>query len=120
MRSIPAIGGVIAILASLGPAFACKCAVTSREQAISTAPVVFEGRVVSTRTNGSAQVTTVSVVRAIKGVSNGETVKVRSLTQSAACGYDFRDAGKTLTVGGEPAGRGMLSVRRCTMYNLNP
>jgi hypothetical protein len=53
-------------------------------------------------------------------VSNGATIKVRSGTQSAACGYDFRDAGRTLTVGGEQAEGGILSVRRCTMHNLNP
>ena len=115
-----ATGGLIALIAVSDAAFACKCAVVPRDQVIGTTPVVFEGRVVNIQTSGNAQVTTVRVLRAIKGVSGGATIKVRSGTQSAACGYDFRDAGKTLTVGGELAGRGTLSARRCTMYNLNP
>ena len=120
MRLRSATGGLIAVLAVSDAAFACKCAVVPRAQVIGTTPVVFEGRVVNIRTSGKAQVTTVRVLRAIKGVSGGATIKVRSGTQAAACGYDFRDAGKALTVGGERAGHGTLSVRRCTMVNLNP
>ena len=111
---------LIALLAIPDAALACKCAVVPREQVIGTTPVVFEGRVVSIQTSGRAQVTTVRVMRPIKGVATGATIKVRSGTQSAACGYDFRDATKTLTVGGDSAGPGRLSVRRCTMFNLNP
>ena len=113
-------GGLIALIAVSDAAFACKCAVVPRDQVIGATPVVFEGRVVNIRTSGKAQVTTVRVVRRIKGVSAGASIEVRSGTQSAACGYDFRDAAKTLTVGGEHAGHGVLSVRRCTMFNLNP
>ena len=115
-----AAGGLVALLAVSDAAFACKCAVVPRDQVIAATPVVFEGRIVNIRTSGKAQVTTVSVMRPIKGVPAGASIKVRSGTQSAACGYDFRDAGKTLTVGGDSAGPGILSVRRCTMYNLNP
>ena len=111
---------LIVLLAAPNSASACKCAVVPRAQVIGTTPVVFEGRIVNMRTSGKAQVTTVRVLRAIKGVSSGATIKVRSGTQAAACGYDFRDAGKALTVGGELSGRGTLSVRRCTMVNLNP
>ena len=68
---------------------------------------------------GKAQLTTVTATNPIKGVSKGVTLKVTSGTQSAACGYDFREAPKTLTIGGEKVGRNMISVRRCTMYNLN-
>ena len=115
-----AIATAMTCLAATGPAFACKCAVTSQDAAIRSAPVVFEGRVRDIATEGRAQVTTFAVVRPIKGVANGEIIKVRSQTQSAVCGYDFRSAEKTLLVGGERAGHGVISVRRCTMYNLNP
>jgi hypothetical protein len=75
---------------------------------------------VNIRTSGKAQVITVRVVRPIKGVSAGASIEVYSVTQSAACGYDYRETGKTLTVGGEQAGRGTLSVCRFTMFDLNP
>jgi hypothetical protein len=111
---------LLALLAATSAASACKCAVVPRAQAIGDAAVVFEGRILQIATHGTAQVTTMSVVRPIKGGSSGQTVKVKSRTQSAACGWDFREGSQTLTVGGESAGRGVLSVRRCTMYNLNP
>jgi len=113
------VGVAVAMLGLVGPAAACKCGVSSREQAMSNVPVVFEGRVVKIDTRGGSQMTTMTVVRPIKGVSGGETVRVRSHTQSASCGYDFRQAGSTVLVGGQSAGRGAVSVRRCTMYNLN-
>jgi hypothetical protein len=116
-----AIAPAMICLTTAGPAFACKCAVTSQDAAIRSAPVVFEGRVRDIRTEGRSQLTTLAVVRPIKGVTAGETiVKVLSHTESAACGHDFRHVKKTLLVGGERAGRGVISVRRCTMYNLNP
>ena len=111
---------IFVLLAATGAASACKCAVVPRLQAIGSAPVVFEGRIVTIETQGTAQVTTLTVVRPVKGgVSSGQTVKVKSRTQSAACGWDFRQSAKTLLVGGEGAG-GVVSVRRCTMYSLNP
>jgi hypothetical protein len=119
VRSATLRSAVAVLLLSATPALACKCGTGSRDAAISDAAVVFEGRVVSIATRGSAQVTAMQVVRPIKGVSAGETIKVKSQTQSAACGYDFRQAPKTLLVGGQSAGRGAISVRRCTMYNLN-
>ena len=112
--------GCIAVLSSASAASACKCAVVARDQAMTSVPVVFEGRIVKIETQGRAQVTTMTVLRPIKGASRGETVRVKSGTVSAACGYDFRKAEKTLLVGGQSAGRGTLSVRRCTMFNLNP
>ena len=112
--------GCIVVLLSTSAASACKCAVVSRDQTIASVPMVFEGRIVKIETQGRAQVTTMTVVRSIKGASGGKTVKVKSGTVSAACGYDFRKAEKTLLVGGHSAGRGTVSVRRCTMFNLNP
>jgi len=111
---------LFALLAATGAASACKCAVVPRAQAIGSAPVVFEGRIVNVQTQGAAQVTTLTVLRPLKGAAKGQTVKVTSRTQSAACGYDFRKAEKTLMVGGARAGAGVVSVRRCTMVNLNP
>jgi len=83
--------GCIVVLLSTSAASACKCAVVSRDQTIASVPMVFEGRIVKIETQGRAQVTTMTVVRS-----------------------------KTLLVGGHSAGRGTVSVRRCTMFNLNP
>jgi hypothetical protein len=107
-----------ALVAATSAASACKCGVSSRESTIESTPVVFEGRITGIQTRGTAQVTTFSVVRTIKG-QVGATVRVTSSTVSSACGYDFREAAKTLTVGGSGSGRS-ISVRRCTMFNLNP
>lgn len=112
--------GAAVLLLAADPALACKCAVVPREQAIAATPLVFEGRILDVRTQGRAQVTTVIVTTPIKGASRGVTLKVKSGTQSASCGYDFREAPKTLTFGGEKAGRNTIAVRRCTMFNLNP
>jgi len=116
-RLVLVTGALATLIGSADAALACKCAVTSRTAATSSAAVVFQGQVVNVATNGGSQVTTMRVTRAIKGVANGVTVKVRSRTSSAACGYDFRGKG-SVTVGGDRSG-GAISVRRCTMYNLN-
>ena len=116
-RTVVFTGALVALIGSANAALACKCAVTSREAAMSAAAVVFQGQVVNVATSGGSQVTTMRVTRAIKGVSSGATVKVRSRTASAACGYDFRGK-RSVLVGGERAG-GAISARRCTMYNLN-
>jgi hypothetical protein len=121
IRWCPILGaGCIVVLASTHVASACKCAVVSRDRTIASVPVAFEGRIMKIQTEGSAQVTTMTVVRPIKGVRGGATIKVRSRAVSAACGYDFRNAAKKLLVGGQNAGSGSLSVGRCTMFNLNP
>ena len=83
---------LIVLLAATNSASACKCAVVPRAQAIGSAPVVFEGRILNIETDGTAQVTTLTVLRSLKGVSNGQAVKVKSRTPSGACGYDFRQA----------------------------
>lgn len=108
------------VLLAADPALACKCAVVPRDQAIATTPLVFEGRIVGISTRGTTQLTTVTVTHPIKGVSKGVTLKVKSGTKSASCGYDFREAPKTLTIGGEKVERNAIAVRRCTMTNLNP
>jgi hypothetical protein len=117
---VAAIVAPLALLVMSGPSFACKCAVVPRDQAIGSVPVVFEGRIVNIETSGTAQVTTLTVVRSVKGATAGATLKVKSHTVSASCGYDFRKLEQTLVVGGRGAGRGMLDVHRCTMFNLNP
>lgn len=107
------------LLAAADPALACKCGAMSREQVIAATPLVFEGRIIDIWTLGTAQLTTVIVTKPIKGVSQGVTLRVRSRTESPSCGYDFREAEKTLTVGGEKVARNVISVHLCTMYNLN-
>jgi hypothetical protein len=119
MKQLILFGAVsIAMLATADAALACKCAVTSRAAAMSSAPVVFQGRVVNIANSGSSQVTTMTVTRAIKGVANGATIRVQSNTTRGRCGYDFRGKSSVL-VGGDRAGSGAVSVSRCTMYSLN-
>lgn len=113
------IAAIPMLLAATSVALACKCASSSREEAIAANPVVFEGRVLRVKTSGTSQATTLSVVSAIKGTAKGAAVTVHSGTQSASCGYDFRKVSGTITVGGDRAGGGAISVRRCTMVNLN-
>jgi hypothetical protein len=107
------------VLASASPAAACKCALVPRDRAIISTPLVFQGRVLKVEMEDRAQVTTLMVVRNVKGMSKGETVQVRSHTSSAACGYDFREGKQTLLVGAFKDDDGVMIVRRCAMYNLN-
>jgi hypothetical protein len=107
------------VLASASPAAACKCALVPRDRAIISTPLVFQGRVLKVEMEDGTQVTTLMVVRNVKGMSKGETVQVRSRTASAACGYDFREGKQTLLVGAFKDDDGVMIVRRCAMYNLN-
>jgi hypothetical protein len=107
------------VLASASPAAACKCALVPRDRAIISTPLVFQGRVLKVEMEDGTQVTTLMVVRNVKGMSKGETVQVRSRTSSAACGYDFREGKQTLLVGAFKDDDGIMIVRRCAMYNLN-
>ena len=112
-----------ALVCAAGPALACKCALVPRDRTIIATPLVFQGRVVKIETTpetGPAdQITTMMVIKNLKGMAKGETVKVKSRTASAACGFDFRDARPTMLVGAFRDEQGTLGVRRCTMYNLN-
>jgi hypothetical protein len=117
-RLVLSAGAMIALVATADTALACKCPVTSREAGLSSAEVVFRGRVVSIATSGGSQVTTMKVTRAIKGVANGATIRVRSRTSSKACGFDFRGKSRVL-VAGEHAEPGVVRLRHCTMRNLN-
>lgn len=105
------------LLIAADPALACKCAVVSYDDAVASVPYVFEGRIARIETEGTTQITTMSISRVIKGPLRG-IIKVKTDTESASCGYDFRGAEKRVTVGGDLAGP-MFSVHRCTMYNLN-
>jgi hypothetical protein len=115
---VKALCAALVFIAMAQAAQACSCARLSRDEVIASYAIVFEGRVVNIQTNGTQQTTTLSVVRAIKGVANGATIAVHSGTMSASCGYDFRNAPATMTVGGT-ADNGTITVRLCTMYNLN-
>jgi hypothetical protein len=119
MSLMLAVGATAAAIASASPALACKCALVPRDRAIISTPLVFQGRVVNVDTQDGTQVTTLMVVKNVKGMSKGETVKVRSQTSSAACGYDFREGKQTLLVGTFKDDDGVMIVRRCAMYNLN-
>jgi len=124
-RAIAAL--VAGLLGAAEPALACKCALVPRDRAIAAVPLVFHGRIVRIETAPETtpksgpgdQVTTMTVVRNVKGMARARTVKVRSHTQSASCGYDFRDVEGTVLVGASRSDDGMLTVRRCVMYNLN-
>jgi hypothetical protein len=119
IRLMLAAGAAGVVLAAATPAAACKCALVPRDRAIIATPLVFQGRVLKVDTQGETQVTTLMVVRNVKGMSKGETVQVRSRTSGAACGYDFRDSKETLLVGAFKDEDGVMIVRRCAMYNLN-
>lgn len=114
-----AAGTAAVLLASVSPALACKCALVPRDRTIISTPLVFQGRVLKVETQDDTQITTLMVVRNVKGMSKGETVKVKSSTKSASCGYDFREGKQTLLVGSFRDDDGDMIVRRCTMYNLN-
>lgn len=115
--------GVMIALLAVSPALACKCALVPRDRAIISTPLVFEGRVLkieTTRDTGpAAQTTTLMVVKNIKGMSAGEAVMISTNTESASCGFDFREMKQTLLVGAHRDAQGRYSVHRCTMYNLN-
>ncbi len=102
------------------PASACSCRKLSVESAIEATPIVFEGEVVAVRMtgNGNEQITTVKVLRPIKGDVTGE-VEIRTHTMSAACGYDFRGKRPVLTIGASRRDDGGLGTNLCTMYMLN-
>jgi hypothetical protein len=100
------------------PASACSCRKLSVEGAIEATPIVFEGEVLAVRMTGNEQVTTIKVLRPIKGEVTGE-VEVRTHTVSAACGYDFRGKRLRLTVGASRRDDGGLGTNLCTMYMLN-
>ena len=122
MRTLRWVVAALALLTA-EPALACKCALAPRDRVIISTPLVFEGRVLkieTTRESGdAAQVTTLMVLKNVKGMSVGETVMVTTSTDSASCGYDFREAKPMLLVGAYRDEQGRMSVRRCTMYNLN-
>src|SRR6266700_2238603 len=112
-----------ALFCAAEPALACKCALVPRDRTIISTPLVFQGRVVkietTPQTGPADQITTMMVIKNLKGMAKGETVKVKSRTASAACGFDFRGSKPTMLVGAFRDEQGALSVRRCTMYNLN-
>jgi hypothetical protein len=115
-----AVGLLVATLLSVAErAQACSCARLSADELIAAVPIVFEGEVMDIRMiGGNRQITTVRVVRAIKGDVR-ETVEVATHIESAACGYDFRSQGKRLTVGAFPGRNSALTTTLCTMFLLN-
>ena len=116
------IGALLLAAVPLGSdaALACKCALVQRAQVVAATPVVFEGEIVAVKAAGAGrQLTALRVTQAIKGTTAGETITVLTRTSAPACGWDFRQSPRRLVVGGDPAGTGRLSARRCTLYNLN-
>jgi hypothetical protein len=122
-RWVPLAVATIATVCAGAPAFACKCALVPRARTIVATPLVFEGRVLkidaAREAKHAIQVTTLKVLKSIKGRSPGNTVMVYTHTDSASCGFDFHKAKPTLLVGAYRDEKRRLSVRRCTMYNLN-
>jgi TRAP-type mannitol/chloroaromatic compound transport system substrate-binding protein len=110
-----------ALTALAAPASACSCRKLTTEEAIAATPIVFEGEVLSVQMtgNGNEQVTTIHVIRAIKGDVTG-AVELRTHVISAACGYDFRGKGPRLTIGASRQPDGMLGTNLCTMSMIGP
>ena len=108
------------VLSQAGPAWSCSCVPMSMQQATATTPVVFEGRVIDTRTIESERslVARVIVVRRTKG-SVRKHVSVVTSSASTLCGYPLA-AGDVLTFGGAFDRRGRLATNMCLMVPLNP
>lgn len=103
-------------------ALACKCMAMSRGAVYASAAVAFAGEVVNiTTTPSGRQRTRMRVVRPIKGIGrhHGELI-VETVTDSAACGWDFRDGPRRVTIAAQRAAQGHLTASRCALYNLNP
>ncbi|MBK8170658.1 MAG: hypothetical protein IPK60_10010 [Sandaracinaceae bacterium] len=96
-RIVALLSLVSLFVATPNVANACSCMEQSREAAFAAASDVFEGRVRSITREGpanggpeSAFVVEFDVVQTWKGAAH-ERVTVRTATQSAACGYGFRE-----------------------------
>jgi hypothetical protein len=101
---------------STTPANACSCAKRTQAQAIASADIVFQGRVVDVRREGQALFATISVLRPIKGDMR-TTVEVGTRASTAACGYAFR-RGQLLIVGASFRQR-QYRTNNCLMFYLN-
>ena len=88
----------------------------TREQAIAATPIVFEGRVLRVRREGSRVYADVEMARVIKG-SVPRVVEVGTQALPAACGYPFK-AGQNVTVGAVLS-QMQFSTTSCTMWPLN-
>ncbi len=111
---------IIAVPMLVDRAAACSCRQGTVESAIAATAIVFDGEIVDIRTaDGSMQqVTTVKVLRPIKGDVGG-TIEIATHTMSASCGYDFRGQERQLIVGAYPGKSGGLATDLCTMFLLN-
>ena len=103
-----------------GAALACSCIRISLDEAVARAPVVFEGRVLATRTNAAEQrlVARVAATRWMKGRAR-PTVFVETTTAPAMCGYPLVQ-GRVYTFGAGYDKRGRLVTDMCAMVPLNP
>ena len=116
MRTIrPAL--VIAVLTVVIPiadeaAWACSCAVTTREERADHADVVFTGRVRSVLDDGTQVVATFRVSRVYKGGVR-RRVEVSTASQESTCGCSFR-RGKRYTVFADRSAKRGLSTSLCS------
>ena len=88
----------------------------TRDAAIAATPVVFEGRVLRVRRDGSSIYADVEMSRLLKGTVP-RIVEVSTPASSAACGYEFR-VGAAVTVGAQFLQQ-QFSTNACTMLPLN-
>lgn len=106
--------------AQAGSALACSCIPVSFDEAAARAPVVFEGRVLATRTIPGEHrlVARVAATKWTKGRARS-TVFVETTTAPAMCGYPLVQ-GRVYTFGAGYDKRGHLVTDMCAMVPLNP
>lgn len=113
---------IVGLLAALGaalaatPAAACSCMPQTRAQAIERTQFVFEGRVLSSRVEGSNAFTVFEVLRPIKGAVQTR-VEVSSRIHPAACGVTF-EKGQVTTVGATFR-EYQFFTNSCLIFSLN-
>jgi hypothetical protein len=123
--TVPAFISALAIAllcTSAGPILACSCVPLTAKEAAARTPVLFEGEVISRRRQdndfGPGELTTLRVVRPLKGVT-APTIEIQTNVDSAACGVTFEGDLKGVVIGAYPGENGALTTTWCTMKSLN-
>jgi hypothetical protein len=117
------LGFSVVLLCTVQRAVACSCRPppSSREEIVASTPVIFVGEILNIRMLGEgvrqSQITTLRVLKMIKGTL-AETVDVTTSPDSAMCGWDFRNRGKQLLVGGYGQSDRLITDM-CTMYHIH-
>ena len=114
---------VLALQLSAGPAVACSCLMPTEEDgraALAEADVVFEGRVLRTRTvSPETAESTFEVLASYKG-EPGRKVVLRYNSSSAACGFEPLEPGTTHRLFATREGSAWQAPDLCTYTAVTP